>query len=192
MSVNDLLIRHYTFGGEFNYFLSDAFWIGLQGQYFIKALTERQDLLGLQYNRIATLNRYLYAGALNFGYVPAYGKFTLFNRSILHWELYVSVGVGVTRTEIIPRNPSDQAFTTDALTVSPGLGSRFFLFDWLTVNIAIRDYIFPDKFESLTRPPGQVASQAKENATSAIVNNLMVYAGVGIYLPMGFQYKSPR
>src|SRR3954468_11084927 len=52
LSVNDNLIRHYAFGLDLNFFLSDALWIGLQGQYFIKALSEREDLIGLQYNRI--------------------------------------------------------------------------------------------------------------------------------------------
>ncbi|HET6281000.1 MAG TPA: outer membrane beta-barrel domain-containing protein [Polyangia bacterium] len=192
MSVNDNLIRHFSFGGEFNYFLTDVLWVGLQGQYFIKALTEREELLGLQYNRIPTLNRYLYAGALNFGYVPAYGKFTLFNRSILHWEIYASAGFGLTRTEIIPRNPGNTAFTTDALTPNAGLGARFFLFDWLTFNVALRDYIFADKFEPINRDPLAPIETVKAAATSELVNNLMLYAGVGVYLPMGFQYKSPR
>ena len=192
MSVNDNLIRHFSFGGEFNYFLTDVLWVGLQGQYFIKALTEREELLGLQYNRIPTLNRYLYAGALNFGYVPAYGKFTLFNKSILHWEIYASAGFGITRTEIIPRNPGNQTFTTDALTPNAGLGARFFLFDWLTFNVALRDYIFADKFEPINRDPLTPIGDVKAAASSELVNNLMLYAGVGVYLPMGFQYKSPR
>jgi outer membrane beta-barrel protein len=146
----------------------------------------------LQYNRIPTLNRYLYAGALNFGYVPAYGKFTLFNKSILHWEIYASAGFGITRTEIIPRNPGNQTFTTDALTPNAGLGARFFLFDWLTFNVALRDYIFADKFEPVNRDPSTPIADVKAAATSELVNNLMLYAGVGVYLPMGFQYKSPR
>jgi len=83
VSLNDVLIRHYSFGGNLNYYLTDVFSIGLEGQYFIKERTDRESIVGLQYNRIATLNRYLYAGALNFGYVPGYGKFTLFNRYII-------------------------------------------------------------------------------------------------------------
>ena len=79
VSLNDVLIRHYSFGGDLNYYLSDVFSIGLEGQYFVKERTDRESVVGLQYNRVATLNRYLYSGAFNFGYVPGYGKFTLFN-----------------------------------------------------------------------------------------------------------------
>ena len=36
------------------------------------------------------------------------------------------------------------------------------------------------------------AATTKANADSQLVNNLMVYAGVGIYLPTKFTYKTPR
>ncbi len=107
LSINDNLIRHYAFGADINFFLSDVFWIGVQGQYFIKAFTDREDLIGLQYNRIPTLNRYLYGAAFNLGYVPVYGKFALVNKAIIPWEIYASGGIGWTRSEIIPRNPGD-------------------------------------------------------------------------------------
>ena len=67
ITVNDNLIRHYMFALDFNYFLTDALWVGLQGQYFVKQLTTQADLVGLQFNRLSTMNRYLYGGALNFG-----------------------------------------------------------------------------------------------------------------------------
>ena len=67
ISVNDSLIRHYVLGLDLNYFLTDVFWIGLQGQYFIHQLTNQEELVGSEYNRAPTLNEYLFGGALNFG-----------------------------------------------------------------------------------------------------------------------------
>jgi outer membrane beta-barrel protein len=192
ISINDNLIRHYAVGGDINFFLSDVFWIGVQGQYFVKAFTDREELIGLQYNRIPTLNRYLYGAAFNLGYVPVYGKFALVNRMIVPWEIFASGGVGWTRSEVIPRNPSDLGWTNDLLTANVALGTRFFLFDWMTVNFAFRDYIMADKFEPTDRMPGQDVATVKANADSKLVNNVMFYAGVGIYLPAKFQYKSPR
>jgi outer membrane beta-barrel protein len=192
VSLNDILIRHYSFGADINYFLTDALWVGLQGIYYVNSLTDRESLVGLQYNRIPTLNKYLYGGSLNFGYVPIYGKFALFNKNILHWEIYASAGVGVTQTEIIPRNVDDAAFQNTSITPNFGLGGRFFLLDWLTVDYAVRDYVILDKFENTSRPAGQSAADAKANADSALVHNVMFYAGVGFYLPTSFQYKTPR
>jgi len=193
-SINDILIQHYVFGLDLNFFITDAFSIGLQGDYYVKQLTDRESLIGLQYNRIPTLNRYLWSGLLNFGYVPAYGKFALFNKSIVHWEIVVSGGVGITQTEIIPRNISFEAFKTNAITPDVGIGSRFFLFDWLTVNYMFRDYIILDKYEPLTRSATlyKDPADAKAHADSKLVNNIMFYVGVGVFLPTGFQYKTPR
>ena len=193
ISINDNLIRHYAFGADINYFLSDVLWIGAQGEYFIKSFTEREDLIGLQYNRIPTLNRYLYGAAFNLGYVPVYGKFALVNKSIVAWEIYASGGVGWTRSQVIPRNPGDLGWNNDLLTANVALGTRFFLFDWMTVNFAFRDYIMADKFEPTNRNPDDSRwTWSRASAESKIVQNVMFYAGVGMYLPAKFQYKSPR
>jgi outer membrane beta-barrel protein len=201
LSVNDNLIRHYAFGGSINYFLSDVLSVGIEGQYYIKALTATEENVGLQYNRIPTLNKYLYSGALTFGYAPIYGKFAWFNKQIVHWEIYAMAGVGGMRTEIIPRNPGEGSFKNNLITVPVGLGSRFFLFDWLTINIALRDYIENDHFEPANRGPDGSASPynapwstalAQQHTENAFVHNVMVYAGVGVYLPTKFQYRTPR
>jgi outer membrane beta-barrel protein len=192
VSVNDNLIQHYAFGADINYYLTDVFWIGLQGQYFIKSTTDREDLIGLQFNRITSLNKYLYGGTFNFGYVPVYGKFAWFNSSILHWELWAALGVGATVSETIPRNPGASPFKNQLLTVAPGIGSRFFMNDWLTVNFQLRDYVFADKFEPNPNNNPDNPTAAKAMGVSSIVQNYMFYIGVGIYLPTKFQYKTPR
>ena len=194
MSINDILIRHYVFGVDLNYFITDALSIGVQGNYYVKQLTDRETLIGLQYNRIPTLNRYLWSGMLSFGYIPAYGKFALFNKNIVHWEIIGSAGVGVTQTEIIPRDLKFDAFQTMAITPHFGIGGRFFMFDWLTVNYMFRDYLVLDKFEPLTRSATMYreAADAKAHADGKLVNNLMFYVGLGVFFPTSFQYKTPR
>lgn len=192
VSLNDVLIRHYSLGGDLNYYLTDAFSIGVQGQYFVKERTDRESIVGLQYNRIPTLNKYKYSGALNFGYVPGYGKFTLFNKYIFHWDVLASAGVGVIWTEIIPRVAGDQTFVNTNIAPNVGVGFRFFLNDWLTFSLAFRDYVFNDRFEPLDRMRGDDIATVKDRATSQLVNNVMLYAAVGFYLPTSFTYRTPR
>jgi outer membrane beta-barrel protein len=197
LTVSDNLIRHYMFALDLNYFLTDALWIGLQGQYYVKQLSTQADLVGLQFNRTSTLNRYLYGGTFNMGYVPVYGKFAWFNSSIVQWEIWAAVGVGVTQTEVIARDPAEQStkgFNHLALTIAPGIGSRFFLTDWLTVNFAIRDYLLTDKYEPLPENGMECANttDCKNAADNALVNNFVAYIGFGMYLPTKFTYKTPR
>jgi len=198
ITINDNLIRHYMFAIDLNYFLTDALWVGLQGQYFVKQMSTQAELVGLQFNRTSTMNRYLYGGAFNMGYVPVYGKFAWFNRSIIHWEIWASGGVGATFTEVIARDPADQgkAFKNTALTPNFGIGTRFFLTQWLTVNFAIRDYLIIDRFEPLPPTNGMPecadSAACKAAADNALVNNFIAYLGVGMYLPTKFTYKTPR
>jgi outer membrane beta-barrel protein len=192
VTLNDNLIRHYAFGADLNFFLTDVFSIGLEGQYFLKERSDREGLVGLQYNRVPTLNRYLYSGVLNFGYVPGYGKFTLFNKYIWHWDIFINGGVGVIWTEIIPRIAGLQTFQNMNITPDFGVGTRFFLNDWLTVSFSFKDYVFNDKFEPLDRKRGEDIEAVKERATSQFVNNVMFCASVGFYLPPSFSYRTPR
>lgn len=192
MSINDVLIRHYSFGGDLNYYLTDVFSVGLQGQYFIKELTTRESLVGLQYNRVPTLNRFKYGAALNFGYVPGYGKFTLFNKYIFHWDVFVSAGVGIIRTEIIPRVLGDLTWENNNIAPDFGLGARLFLNDWITASLSVRDYVFNDKFEPTNRERGEAVESVKSRASSQLINNVMVFASVSFYLPTSFQYRTPR
>jgi outer membrane beta-barrel protein len=197
VSVNDNLIRHYAFGGDINFFLSDAFSVGIEGQYYVKQLSDTELNVGLQYNRIPTLNRYKYSGALMFGYAPVYGKFAWFNKQIMHWEIFANAGVGAIVTEIIPRDPGLSSWDNQRIMVPLGIGARFFLFNWLTVNFMLRDYLFTDLYEPAlrgdpTHPELNDPAAAKAAADTALVNNFMFYGGIGIYLPTKFSYKTPR
>ena len=71
-------------------------------------------------------------------------------------------------TEIIPRNPGREAFKNQLHHGHVGLGGRFFLFNWLTVELTpSRDYIFADKFEPTMRPSNVGRRDAKAARRSA-------------------------
>lgn len=195
ISINDTLIRHYSFGGDLTYYLTDVFSVGAEGQYFIKERSERESLVGLQFNRAPTLNKFLYSTSLVFGYVPGYGKFGLFNKYIVHWDVTLNGGIGVIWTETIPINPDVKKYPPfNNLNIMPhfGISTRMFVANWLALSIGIRDYIFDDKFENRGRPAGQSAAVAKQNGSSALTENIMVFGSIGFYLPPSFQYKTPR
>jgi outer membrane beta-barrel protein len=191
VTINDPLIRHIGFGGQLNYFFSDVFGVGLEGIYYLRSITNTGNLIGLQYHRVPTLNEMKWAASLDFTYAPIYGKFALFNRAIIHWEADVIGGVGITHTQIIPRNPSDAVFSNDDITPNLGIGGRVFLSNWLTIFFNVRDYVFPDKFEKLNRMGG-TAADAERNADTQIVNNVLLMVGVSMFVPTGFSYHTAR
>jgi outer membrane beta-barrel protein len=192
ITLNDPLIRHYSFGGELNYYITDVLSVGLEGQYFIKELSERESLTGLQYYLVPTLNKLKYHYGFDFGYVMGYGKFGLFNKWIVHWDLNATAGVGIMKTEIIPRAFGDASFTNNDIAGQFGLGVRLFVLDWLTLSLTFRDYLYNDKFESSTRTPDQDIATVKQQAQSQFVQNIMMFFSIGLYIPPSFSYRTPR
>jgi len=200
ITLNDPLIRHYSFGGDVNFYITDVLSIGAEGQYFIKELSERESLTGLQYYLVPTLNKLKYHYAFCFGYVPGYGKFGLFNKWIVHWDLNFALGIGMIRTEIIPRAFGDRSFTNNNITGHLGLGVRLFVLDWLTLGITFRDYMYKDVFEFKGRDglsPEErnnvaLVKQRSQDSQSQFVQNIMMFFSVGLYVPPSFTYKTPR
>ena len=191
-TMNDNMVRHVGAGAQINYYLTDVLSVGVEGQYFAKNFREPFDLVGRQARRLPTVNKYNFAAALNFHYVPVYGKFAVLDKHLIHWETYFTAGVGITQSEIIPRDPRYDAFTNILITPNVGASMRFFLFKWLTVNVGIRDYIFVDKFEPTDRMTYTSASSAKDHADTAFINNVMFQLGVSFWIPPSFEYTTFR
>jgi outer membrane beta-barrel protein len=184
ITMNDNMIRHYSLDVEANYHLTDVLSVGVEGQFFIKDLLEPFDLVARQYRRLPTLNEYNWAGSLNFHYVPLYAKIAMFNRRIVHWETFITAGVGITQSEVIPRsgNPAD-SFTNTLITPNVGIGARVFLTKWITFNIGVKDYIFVDQFEAL---------QEGDDPSGKLINHVMFNIGVSLWFPTSFRYTTFR
>src|SRR5262249_12017579 len=56
VTLNDPLIRHYSIGGALTYYFSDVFGVGIEGEYYRRQITDRGNLIGLQYHRVPTMN----------------------------------------------------------------------------------------------------------------------------------------
>jgi outer membrane beta-barrel protein len=191
LTMNDNIIRHVQFAGAINYFLTDVLAVGVEGQYYIKDLREPYDLVARQARRLPTVNQYNHGAALNFHYVPIYGKFAIFDSKIIHWETFFTAGVGFTESEVIPRDPAFQPFKNFLITPNVGASMRFFVTKFLTVNAGVRDYIFVDKYEAVGRTEVN-GDAAKANADSSLINNVVFQAGVSFWFPTSFEYTTFR
>jgi outer membrane beta-barrel protein len=193
-TMNDNMIRHYSFGAEINYYLTDVLSVGVEGQYYVKNFREPFDLVARQARRLPTVNKYNFSAALNFHYVPVYGKFAVLNKRIVAWEVAFTAGIGATQSEVLPRDTRFPGFKNILITPNVGAGMRFFLFKWLTVSLGVRDYIFIDKFEPTNREIGmnETADEAKSNADSSLINNVMFQIGVAFWIPPSFEYTTFR
>lgn len=215
-TVNDSIIQHMAVGLDVNYHITDVLSLGLTGMYYGHSVSDQAFWARYHYSREFKINKYQYTVALNFYYVPFYGKLSLFNDYILHFEVFASAGVGGTGTEILPRNAENLAFTNPfSLTFPVGLGGRVFVNRWLAVYLGVKDYMMVDKFEPTNRwvekdgttpikiretdSPSEVDAKltselesAKDRADSEFVNSLQFFIGVSFYFPMDFKYTTFR
>ena len=193
-TMNDNMIRHNTIGGEFAYYLTDVLAVGVEGQYFIHSFNEPFDLVARQARRLPTVNEYKWSTALDFHYVPVYGKFAVLDHRLITWESYFTAGIGVGQSAVIPRDTKYPGFTNLLIQPNLGVNMRFFLAKWLTVNFGIRDYLFIDKFEPTNRSPtmNATAVDAAAHADSAFINNIMFQIGISFWLPTSFDYTTFR
>jgi outer membrane beta-barrel protein len=194
-TMNDNMVRHNIVGGEIAYYLTDVLAIGVEGFYYRPTFQEAFDLVARQARRLPTINEYNWSAALDFHYVPVYGKFAVLDRKLITWEVAFTAGIGAGQSEVVPRDTKLPGFTNLLIMPNVGASMRFFLNKWLTVNVGIRDYIFLDKFEPTNRVLGGMnssAEDAKSNADTSLINNVMFQIGVSFWLPTTFEYTTFR
>jgi outer membrane beta-barrel protein len=188
VTINNTLYRHHGFGGIINFFLSETLNLGIEGTYYIPQQLEHYFLRGLDDRVLPSVNQYVWSASVNFGYVPIYGKFALFNKWIFQWEAYIQAGIGVTETEWITRDPANKSAKNYDVLWHVDLGTRLFLTKWLALHAYIKDYMFVDKFEPASRTSPSVVPPG----VSEFVQNIVFGVGIGMFLPTGFEYKYTR
>ena len=193
-TMNDNMIRHYSAGGELAYYLSDAFAVGVEGQYYTHVFNEPFDLVARQARRLPTVNEYKWSAALDFHYVPVYGKFAVLDHRLVTWEVLFTAGIGAGESEVIPRDTKFPGFTNFLIEPNVGASMRFFLAKWVTISVGVRDYIFYDHFEPVDRDAmtNATADEAQKNADGSLINNIMFQVGVSFWLPTSFEYTTFR
>jgi len=162
-NVNDPLVNLFIAGGSINYYISEYLAVGVHGMYSLGSDTDLFDKLIDDYELFPQVSKVKWIGELQFQYDPIYGKFTLFDTWIVPWDIYALLGAGYTKTEL-----------DGHVTLAAGLGQRFYMNRWFTMNLEVRDHIYNE-----TYPAG-----------SELVNNIVFTAGVGFFLPPDFEYKT--
>jgi outer membrane beta-barrel protein len=193
-TMNDNVIHHYTLGAEAAYYLTDVLAVGVEGMLYAHTFGEPFDLVARQARRLPTVNEYNWSGALDFHYVPIYGKFAILDHNLVTWESYFTAGIGAGQSEVIPRDTKFPGFTNLLIMPNVGASMRFFVAKWMTVNLGIRDYIFYDHFEPRNRSETMfpTADSAKANSEGSLINNLMFQVGVSFWVPTSFEYTTFR
>ena len=167
LGVADTMFRHYLLVATPRVHITERWSVAATyAHYFVeeaslfKSVTDDFELFPEQ------AKTRFYAGA-EASFIPVNGKFSLFDDLIVHFDMYLSFGGGITKT-----NRSGSFKPTGMI----GLGIRFMVTKWLTINFELRDHLFVESY----------------NAGDELVNNVVVQGGLSIFIPFGFKYRYPR
>jgi outer membrane beta-barrel protein len=205
-TLNDQFVSHPGPGLNANFYITNVFAVGLNGNFY-SGLNSDSDFnfQTRRATRVAVpLNEYSWSAALNFTYVPVYGKFAGFGSFIFSYDLYATGGVGAISTRPIPViDPDNRKFDFDPkVCFNLGLGLRIFVTRWLAITGEIRDYIYPEKLENLSIANGPIGNPQDPNSPSNpatwlqdgvdITNNFQANVGLSFFLPFSFEYRLPK
>jgi len=167
-SVNDAFWQHYAASGSVIYYPHDAFGIGLGVDYmYAHARQSNLDVVRQTLTSVpATFEKPRLFAHLDFYWVPIYGKISLFNTQIVHFDFYATAGVGFATSFGSAQPPA----------VNGGIGQRFFVSDWLALRFEVRSHLFVD------------TADVEGFERSDVQNYVMAMAGVSFYLPPSFEY----
>ena len=199
-SLNDQFVNHPGPGLALNYYITNVLAVGANFNYYrpfnadssFNAQVRRAARVGVP------LSEYDWGAALNFTYVPAYGKFAGFSDFIFHYDAYVVGGVGAISTRPIPIiDPDNRTFDFEPkLAFNAGVGFRVFFTRWFAAILEVRDYIFSDRLEnddtSVLAAPNDPLNKDNWFGDNSLTNAVQAQLGVAIFLPFSFEYRLPK
>ncbi len=162
LNINDPLVNIFVAGLSMNYYLSEVLGLGIHGAWSTGQETALFDKVINDYALFPEVSKVMWYATLDFQYIFVYGKFALFNRWIIPWDMYGVLGAGVTQTQLAVRP-----------TLAVGLGQRYFMNKWLALCVELRDNAYNEDYQS----------------GSETVNNLLFTVGVSFFVPPSFEYK---
>ena len=203
ITLNDQFVSHPAPGLALNYYITNVLAVGINGNYY-RPFNADSDF-NSQMRRAARvgvpLTEYHWSAALNFTYVPAYGKFAGFGDFIFHYDAYVVGGVGAISTRpIAVIDPDNRNFEYEPkLAFNAGIGLRIFFNRWFAAILEVRDYIFNEKLENLRAVTTSCGNRRSTDAEqdlwtdeTRITNNVQAQLGVSIFMPFSFDYRLPN
>ena len=170
--VNDSLLFQVGVAGQINYHILEWLYVGVYGGYQDWRVADRkQNGLSEVYDDVidatdanpktSIVDWYL-GGVV--GFVPLYGKFSIFNTSVVHWDFSLGIGGGTVNTR------ANGFLGAGLITVD----HRWYLLKWLSLNIGLKGWIY---YEDVGDYKG-------------VFTHWQAGIGVGFWLPPSWTYRS--
>lgn len=171
-TINDSLLFQIGVSGQINYHILEWLYVGVYGGWQDWRFVDlKSNGLSDAYNDIvdatdATPTTSIVNGFMGgvIGFVPIYGKFSIFNSSVIHWDFSLGLGGGAVHTRA-------NGFKGAGLIT---VDHRWYLLRWLSLNIGVKGWIY---HEDIGNHKG-------------IFTSWQAGIGLGFWVPPSWTYKS--
>ncbi len=178
LDLNDPFYQHIIIGGSLAYHLADSFALEVRGGGTVASI--QQNAIRFVRKETGSLlegaPEFRFHGDLDMVWAPLYGKISLFGESILHFDTFITGGGGVfvtsSKTRAIEGGPLEENFAANP-SLNIGLGQRYFINEWLTARIELRNYVFV----------------TTGNSESDLQNLMVLGFSISGFLPTSFSYE---
>ncbi|MBI5526741.1 MAG: outer membrane beta-barrel domain-containing protein [Deltaproteobacteria bacterium] len=196
VGLNDAFNQKYAVSAAIGWHFVEQFSLQANFGYAFNAKTDNQVYLAKENLTIPDNGSLKLLFSLNAEWAPLYGKFSLFAWKIIHFDFYFTAGFGAAMVEYTGWNYDSEKLTSTSedmsgLHLAPnfGIGERFFITDWLTFRVELRDTIY-----SMTlKPRHYLITDSDGNKANGeidqIQNNLMLMVGFSFFIPPSFEYE---
>jgi len=208
ISLNDPFVTHNAFGLKLGWYITEVLGISASFQWYQGLDAESADNFHIprSFRLVVPINEYQLGANLHFSYVPIYGKLTIFNEWILHWDCFIEGGVGFLYTRPIPVvDPEVRTFDFGIrVAANIGIGARVFLTKFVAIYVQYLDFMYMEKLENLNISPSETTDrtspewgQSRYNpdtwlGESKFTNDMMLFVGASIFFPFTFDYEYPK
>lgn len=188
LSLRDAFWQKVGFGAAFTYHFTEAVGVSARGTYNLSLIsgaaqicdpvgggcalpTEAELSTANGQPANVSFGRMSFLASIDLQWAPLYGKLALFSEKILNFNMYVLAGP----TFLLYGPPDATEFTVGG---NVGVGFRFFLNEWLTIRLEVRDVLYLEK--------GPADRAALPNNDS-FRNQLMAEFGFSMFFPTIFR-----
>jgi outer membrane beta-barrel protein len=165
-TVNEVMYEYLQVGGALRFHINEEWSLGGNYGHYFSDVTSAFESVQEDFELFPEKSLVKWYAGGEVAWTPLYGKAIVFGSWIMHWNAYITVGGGVTKTASSGVRPTGVF----------GLGGRVFLTDWLTFNLEVRDHIYSEPFK----------------AGDELINNVVLFSGFGIFIPFGYDYVYPK
>lgn len=154
---NDDFVRGYVPGAHVGYHFNEG--VSFEGTIAYGVHSDKQLLKQVRNQAVqpAVLDRMELLASAGFNWAPIYGKLSYLERSILTYDLFLTTGYGMTKTDLEITTSTGGGGTGSVVTEHRkasfqgyyiGIGQRYYLRNWGAIRVELRNYSYTQRVDS--------------------------------------------